>query len=166
MWAGHAEAKQTPRTRTASAPKFRGWRGSRSPIRSKQPAWPVCRAARGPPPLDLTALGRPPGPPRRRAGRHANGPDGRRTEPNDQLLPGIREDYGPDTVPSSPRVLAFFLGALTLISSLGGTAVLLSRAGSGHSRSLGLWLSAVRPGLITLAVTVFIAYGINTVEFA
>lgn len=82
------------------------------------------------------------------------------------LLPGITEDYGPATEPTSPRALAFFLAALALVSSLGGTAVLLARAGTGRSRTLGLWLSAVRLGLIVLSAAAFAAYGIVTVELA
>lgn len=82
------------------------------------------------------------------------------------LLPGITEDYGPATEPTSPRAMAFFSAALALVSSLGGTAVLLSRAGTGRSRILGLWLSAVRLGLIVLSAAAFVAYGIITVELA
>ncbi|MGW7440768.1 hypothetical protein, partial [Streptomyces sp. NPDC054849] len=82
------------------------------------------------------------------------------------LLPGITEDHGPATEPTSPRALAFFLAALVLVSSLGGTAVLRSRAGAGRSRTLGLWLSAVRLGLIVLSAAAFVAYGVVTVELA
>ncbi|MDX2391133.1 MULTISPECIES: hypothetical protein [unclassified Streptomyces] len=80
------------------------------------------------------------------------------------LLPGITEDYGPATEPTSPRALAFFVAALALVSSLGGTAALLSRAGTGRPRTLGLWLSAVRLGLIVLSAATFVSYGIVTVE--
>ncbi|MFG2335297.1 hypothetical protein [Streptomyces yangpuensis] len=82
------------------------------------------------------------------------------------LLPGITEDYGPATEPTSPGALAFFLAALGLVASLAGTAVLLSRAGTGRSRALALWLSAVRLGLIVLSVAAFVVYGVVTVELA
>ncbi|MFJ6785487.1 hypothetical protein [Streptomyces yangpuensis] len=82
------------------------------------------------------------------------------------LLPGITEDYGPATGPTSPAALAFFLAALGLLASLGGTAALLSRAGTGRSRALALWLSAVRLGLIVLSVAAFVVYGVVTVELA
>lgn len=82
------------------------------------------------------------------------------------LLPGITEDYGPATEPTSPRALAFFLATLALVSSLGATAVLLSPARTGRSRTLSLWLSAVRLGLIVLSAAAVVAYGIVTVELA
>ncbi|WP_046775737.1 hypothetical protein [Streptomyces yangpuensis] len=82
------------------------------------------------------------------------------------LLPGITEDYGPATGPTSPRALGFFLAALALGASLGATAFLLSRAGTGRSRALALWLSAVRLGLIVLSAAAFVVDGIVTVELA
>ncbi|MBZ9599686.1 hypothetical protein NRK68_30920 [Streptomyces yangpuensis] len=82
------------------------------------------------------------------------------------LLPGITEDYGPAAGPTSPRAVAFFLAALGLVASLGGTAVLRSRAGTGRSRALALWLSAVRLGLIVLSAAAFVVYGVVTVELA
>ncbi|MFE7094991.1 hypothetical protein [Streptomyces erythrochromogenes] len=80
------------------------------------------------------------------------------------LLPGITEDYGPATEPTSPAALAFFLGALLLVSSLAGTTVLLSRAGTERVRALALRLSAVRLALVVLPVAAFVVYGIATVE--
>ncbi|MFC9583415.1 hypothetical protein ACFVJ8_11385 [Streptomyces yangpuensis] len=82
------------------------------------------------------------------------------------LLPGITEDYGPATEPTSPRALAFLPAALGLVASLGGTAVLLSRAGTGRSRALALWLSAVRLGLVVSSAAAFVVYGVVTVESA
>lgn len=79
------------------------------------------------------------------------------------LLPGITEDYGPATEPTSPTALAFFLGALLLLSSLAGTTVLLSRAGTERPRILALWFSAVRLALLA-SVALYVAYRIATVE--
>ncbi|WP_314246117.1 hypothetical protein [Streptomyces sp. DSM 40907] len=80
------------------------------------------------------------------------------------LLPGITEDYGPATGPTSPTALAFFTAALVLIASLAATATVLSRAGTGRGRPLALWLSAARLALLVLAVATFVAYGILTIE--
>ncbi|KJY20845.1 MULTISPECIES: hypothetical protein [unclassified Streptomyces] len=80
------------------------------------------------------------------------------------LLPGITEDHGPATEPTSPRALAFFLSALLLVSSLAGTAVLLSRAGTERSRALALRLSGVRLALLLVSAGSFVGYGIVTVE--
>ncbi|MET9569349.1 hypothetical protein ACFYNW_04130 [Streptomyces virginiae] len=80
------------------------------------------------------------------------------------LLPGITEDYGPATEPTSPMAMALFLSALLLVSSLAGTAVLLSRAGTERSRTLALRLSAVRLALIVLPAAAFVVYGIITIE--
>ncbi|MFF4429676.1 hypothetical protein ACFYZ4_10955 [Streptomyces sp. NPDC001513] len=82
------------------------------------------------------------------------------------LLPGITEDHGPTTEPTSPRALAFFLTALLLVLSLLGTAVLLSRAGTERLRALALWLSAVRLALVVLPAAAFGVYGIVTIELA
>ncbi|MFD3872140.1 hypothetical protein [Streptomyces sp. NPDC058623] len=82
------------------------------------------------------------------------------------LLPGITEEYGPATEPTSPRALVLFLAAFALFSSLGGTSVLLSRDGTGRSRTLGLWFSAVRLGLIVLSAATFVTYGLVTVDSA
>ncbi|MFB7176078.1 hypothetical protein ACFCYI_00005 [Streptomyces sp. NPDC056257] len=82
------------------------------------------------------------------------------------LLPGITEDYGPTTEPTSPRALAFFLTALLLVLSLPGTAVLLSRARTERLRALALWLSAVRLALVVLPAAAFVVYGIVTIELA
>ncbi|WP_374771793.1 hypothetical protein OG756_40975 [Streptomyces sp. NBC_01310] len=82
------------------------------------------------------------------------------------LLPGITEDYGPATEPTSPRALAFFLTAFLLISSLAGTAVLHSRAGNERLRTFALWLSAIRLALLVLSVAAFVVYGIVTIELA
>ncbi|MFF8261532.1 hypothetical protein [Streptomyces virginiae] len=82
------------------------------------------------------------------------------------LLPGLTEDYGPATEPTSPMAVAFFLSALLLVSSLAGTAVMLSRAGAERSRTLALRLSGVRLALIVLPAAAFVIYGIVTVEAA
>ncbi|MFI1280104.1 hypothetical protein ACH4U5_04960 [Streptomyces sp. NPDC020858] len=82
------------------------------------------------------------------------------------LLPGITEDYGPDTGPTSPTALAFFIAALVLLSSLAVTARAVSRAGTESARALALWLSAARLGLLVLSAAVFIAYGIVAIELA
>ncbi|MCX5583327.1 hypothetical protein ACFV0H_19015 [Streptomyces erythrochromogenes] len=82
------------------------------------------------------------------------------------LLPGITEDYGPATEPTSPRALALFLAALLLVSSLAGTAVLLSRAGTERSRALALRLSAVRLALVVLLAAAFVVYGVVAIEHA
>ncbi|MFE6905706.1 hypothetical protein [Streptomyces erythrochromogenes] len=79
------------------------------------------------------------------------------------LLPGITEDYGPATEPTSPMALTFFLGALLLVSSLAGTTVLLSRAGTERPRILALWFSAVRLALLA-SVAFYVVYRIATVE--
>ncbi|MFE5678430.1 hypothetical protein ACFQ7B_26045 [Streptomyces erythrochromogenes] len=81
------------------------------------------------------------------------------------LLPGITEDYGPATEPTSPMALAFFLGALLLVSSLAGTTVLLSRFRTGGPRSLALWLSAARLALLA-SVALHVVYRIATVDAA
>ncbi|MEJ8645502.1 hypothetical protein WKI68_38290 [Streptomyces sp. MS1.HAVA.3] len=80
------------------------------------------------------------------------------------LLPGITEDYGPDTGPTSPRALAFFIAALVLLSSLAVTTGVVSRTGTESSRTLALWLSAARLGLLVLSAAAFITYGIVTIE--
>ncbi|MFD6970125.1 hypothetical protein [Streptomyces sp. NPDC059979] len=82
------------------------------------------------------------------------------------LLPGITEDYGPDTEPTSPTALAFFTTALVLPSSLAVTARVVSRAGTERARTLALWVSAARLGLLVLSAAAFIAYGIVTIELA
>ncbi|THA86562.1 hypothetical protein [Streptomyces sp. A0592] len=82
------------------------------------------------------------------------------------LLPGITEDYGPATEPGSPRALAFFLAALLLVGSLAGTTVLLSRAGTGRSRALALWFSAVRLALVVLPAAACVVYGAVVIELA
>ncbi|WP_430727754.1 RHS repeat-associated core domain-containing protein [Streptomyces virginiae] len=82
------------------------------------------------------------------------------------LLPGITEDYGPATEPTSPRALALFLTALLLVTSLPGTAVLLSRVRTKRLRALALWLSAVRLALVVLPAVAFVGYGIVTIELA
>ncbi|MCX5584026.1 hypothetical protein [Streptomyces erythrochromogenes] len=81
------------------------------------------------------------------------------------LLPGITEDYGPATEPTSPMALAFFLAALLLVSSLAGTTVLLSRVRTERPRTLALWLSAVRLALLA-SVAFYVVYRIATVEAA
>ncbi|MFF5486061.1 hypothetical protein ACFY7Y_17475 [Streptomyces virginiae] len=80
------------------------------------------------------------------------------------LLPGITEDYGPTTGPTSPTALAVFATAFALIASLIGTATLLSRARGGRARALALWLAAGRLALLVAAAATFVAYGILTVE--
>lgn len=80
------------------------------------------------------------------------------------LLPGITEDYGPTTGPTSPTALAVFATASALIVSLAGTATLLSRAGGGRTRALALWLAAGRLALLVTAAASFVAYGALTVE--
>ncbi|MFD7629635.1 hypothetical protein ACFV7Q_27035 [Streptomyces sp. NPDC059851] len=82
------------------------------------------------------------------------------------LLPGITEDHGPTTEPTSSRALALFLTALLLISSLAMTAASISRARTERSRTLALRLSAVRLALLVLAAASFVVYGIVTVELA
>ncbi|MFJ1565737.1 hypothetical protein ACIOG8_16150 [Streptomyces erythrochromogenes] len=81
------------------------------------------------------------------------------------LLPGITEDYGPATEPTSPMALALFLGALLLVSSMAGTTVLLSRAGTARPRTLALWFSAVRLALLA-SVAFHAVYRIATAEAA
>lgn len=80
------------------------------------------------------------------------------------LLPGITEDYGPATGPTSPTALAFYAAALVLIASLAAAGTLLSRAGTGRARPVALWLSAARLALLVIAVATFVAYGILTIE--
>ncbi|MFI8390360.1 hypothetical protein [Streptomyces sp. NPDC085540] len=80
------------------------------------------------------------------------------------LLPGIEEDYGPATGPTSPTALGLFAAALGLIASLAATATLLSRAGTERARRLPLWLSAVRLALLLLAAATFVGYGILVIE--
>ncbi|MET9599219.1 hypothetical protein [Streptomyces sp. NPDC006459] len=82
------------------------------------------------------------------------------------LLPGITEDYGPATRPTSPRALAVLAAALALITSLAVTATLLARARTDRSRRLALWLSAVRLALLLLAAAALIAYGAFGIELA
>ncbi|MEV6677512.1 hypothetical protein AB0N09_11690 [Streptomyces erythrochromogenes] len=82
------------------------------------------------------------------------------------LLPGITEDYGPAIGPTSPAALAFFLGAVLLVSSLAGTTALLSRAATERVRTLALRLSAVRLALVVLPAAAFVVYGIVTIELA
>lgn len=82
------------------------------------------------------------------------------------LLPGLTEDYGPATGPTSGRALAFFLTSLVLISSLAVTAGLLSRARTERARTLALRLSAGRLAVLVLSVAAFIGYGIVTIELA
>lgn len=81
------------------------------------------------------------------------------------LLPGITEDDGPATEPTSPMALAFFLAAVLLVSSLAGTTVLLSRAGTERPRTPALWFSAVRLALLASAAC-YVVYRISTVEAA
>ncbi|WP_405443595.1 hypothetical protein OG373_38985 [Streptomyces avidinii] len=80
------------------------------------------------------------------------------------LLPGITEDYGPATVPTSKKALAVFAAALALISSLAVTATLLARARTDRSRRRALWLSACRLALLVLAAAAFVAYGVFGIE--
>ncbi|MFB6511576.1 hypothetical protein ACFCW4_13005 [Streptomyces virginiae] len=80
------------------------------------------------------------------------------------LLPGITEDHGPTTGPTSPTALAVFATAFALIASLAGTATLLSRAGGGRARALALGLAAGRLALLGTAAATFVAYGILTIE--
>ncbi|WP_327260357.1 hypothetical protein OG444_01715 [Streptomyces sp. NBC_01232] len=82
------------------------------------------------------------------------------------LLPGLTEDYGPATGPTSPTALAIFATALLLISSLAVTATLHPRARSDRSRRFALWLSAARLTLLVGAVTAFVVHGIVTIELA
>ncbi|PWK64816.1 hypothetical protein BCL76_114138 [Streptomyces sp. CG 926] len=80
------------------------------------------------------------------------------------LLPGITEDYGPATGPTSPTALAVFACALALIATLAVTATLLARPGADRARGIALWLSAGRLALLVGATATFVAYGILTVE--
>lgn len=80
------------------------------------------------------------------------------------LLPGVEEDYGPATGPTSPTALALFAAALALGASLAVTSTLVSRAGTGRARLLALWLSAGRLALLALAAAAFAGYGILVIE--
>ncbi|MGW3324226.1 hypothetical protein [Streptomyces virginiae] len=80
------------------------------------------------------------------------------------LLPGITEDHGPGTGPTSPTAVAAFATALALVASLAATTTLLSRAGSGRARPLALWLAAGRLALLVTTAGTFVGYGILTVE--
>ncbi|WP_327387660.1 hypothetical protein [Streptomyces sp. NBC_01207] len=80
------------------------------------------------------------------------------------LLPGVEEDYGPATGPTSPTALGLFAAALGLIASLAATATLLSRARAERARCLPLWLSAGRLALLLLTAATFVAYGILVIE--
>lgn len=82
------------------------------------------------------------------------------------LLPGITEDYGPATGPTSPTALAFFFAAFILFSSLVATAAWVTQATTERSHTLALRLSAGRLALLALAAAAFIAYGIVTIELA
>ncbi|MFI7355970.1 hypothetical protein ACIBTP_18730 [Streptomyces avidinii] len=80
------------------------------------------------------------------------------------LLPGITEDYGPATTPTSKKALAVFAAALALISSLAVTASLLARARTDRSRRRAQWLSACRLALLVLAAAAFVAHGVFKIE--
>ncbi|MFD5415678.1 hypothetical protein OG749_04340 [Streptomyces nojiriensis] len=80
------------------------------------------------------------------------------------LLPGVEEDYGPATEPTSPTALALFAAALALIASPAATSTLLARARTERARAFALWLSAGRLALLVLAAAAFVAYGVLTIE--
>ncbi|GAA2485549.1 hypothetical protein [Streptomyces gobitricini] len=81
------------------------------------------------------------------------------------LLPGITEDYGESSEPSSPAALVWFAGALLLLGSLAATTPRVRSAKDGPRR-LGCTLSALRLGLLILGAVGYVVYGIVTIELA
>ncbi|MFJ3518841.1 MULTISPECIES: hypothetical protein [unclassified Streptomyces] len=82
------------------------------------------------------------------------------------LLPGLTEDYGPSTGPTSPTALAFFAAALLLLSSLAVTATLHSCGRTDRLRRIARWAAAARLTLLVCAATAFVVHGIVTIELA
>ncbi|MFE5804850.1 hypothetical protein [Streptomyces sp. NPDC056491] len=82
------------------------------------------------------------------------------------LLPGLTEDHGPATGPTSPKALAFSAAALLLLSSLAVTATLHSYGRTDRLRRIARWAAAARLTLLVCAATASVVHGIVTIELA
>jgi hypothetical protein len=82
------------------------------------------------------------------------------------LLPGIEEEYGDATAPTSPAALVWFAVAALLALSLIATTAATRRTAAERTVRLALRISAVRLALVLLGAMSYVVYGFLTIELA